>query len=619
MLVGCGSATAVDRVLPPPLGVAREVSFDHHLLVDQFGYLPAEEKVAVIRSPVDGYDRLDSFSPGNEYQLRRSADGSVAFAGQPKAWNGGAVDPSAGDRGWWFDFSAVTEPGSYFVFDVQRGVRSAPFRIDARVYAPVLRAAVRTFYYQRSGMAKRPPHAEACWSDEPAYIGRGQDREARDVTDRRNRSKQRDLSGGWFDAGDTGKYVTFAATPVHQLLTAYQQSPAAFTDDFGLPESGNGIPDLIDEIKWEVDWLQKMQEPAGGVALKVGGLEFAEASPPSSDRSERYYVPSCTSSTVAAAGMFAHAAWVYRSFPGLRDESTRLTKSARRAWRHYRAAGQLQTDCDSGAIKGGDADWSVEQQKEAAVTAAVYLFAVTGDDEYDKYLAAHLTDAKPYRDAGWSRYNPEGGDALMFYATLPDANPELRARLLSDRQHDVEANGKIYGFNADDDLYRSFLHGDQYHWGSNRLRAAYGNTNADLVNSTTDAATAAGYRTRALSTLHYFHGVNPFAMVYLSNAYDLGATRAVNEIYHLWYARGSQWSNALSSRCGPPPGYVPGGPNANAGRDGVPEKFSPPTGQPPQKSYRDWNVGYPENSWAVSEPAIYYQSGYVKLLAQFVQ
>ena len=126
------------------------------------------------------------------------------------------------------------------------------------------------------------------------------------------------------------------------------------------------------------------------------------------------------------------------------------------------------------------------------------------------------------------------------------------------------------------------------------------------------------YRQRALEILHYFHGVNPLGMTYLTNMYLAGATKSANEIYHSWFQTRTKWSDARTSECGPPPGYVPGGPNANAAADGVPTSMRPPTGQPPQKSYRDWNGIWPDASWTVTEPAIYYQSAYVKLLSAFV-
>ncbi len=594
------------------------VPFDAHVLVDQFGYRPADAKVAVLRNPHSGYDSGDQFQPGSRYQVRRTADGSVVFTGAPVAWNRGEVESSSGDSGWWFDFSAVTAPGGYFIYDAERQVRSAPFKIDENVYKDVLRTAVRMYYYQRSGTEKPALYAGSCWADGAEYLGPGQDMQARDITDRDNPAKFRNVAGGWFDAGDTNKYVTFAAQPVHQLLTAYQETPQVFTDDFGIPESGNGIPDLLDEVKWETDWLKRMQYADGSSALKVGEIVYAAAAPPSSDHNTRYYIPSCTSSTIAAAGMFAHASLVFGDLPALAGEAVDLRRRAIAAWRNYQGAARKQTQCDSNVVHSGNADWPEPEQKAAAVVAAVYLYAVTDNPEYQDYLRANYHDAKPYHDVGWSRYAPEQGEALLFYTRLPHADAALRTAILADKSKDAGGGNQVYGFRAADDLYRAFLDDAQYHWGSNNPRAAYGNTNLDMIGSGIAGDREADFRLRAEEILHYFHGVNPFAMVYLSNMYSLGATRSANEIYHTWFAHGTRWSDALASQCGPPPGYVPGGPNVGAAQSGVPAYLSPPTGQPAQKSYKDWNVASPEAAWAITEPAIYYQSGYVKLLAKFV-
>ncbi len=190
-----------------------QVAVAPQILVDQFGYRPNDDKVAVIRNPQVGFDKDSKFQPGERYELRKAETGAVAFAGQPHPWNGGAMEVSSGDNGWWFDFSGVKESGRYFVYDAQKRLRSPTFSIHPRIYHSVLMAAMRTFYYQRSGMAKRSPFADTCWNDDVAYAGPNQDGEARDVTDRGNPAKVRDLSGGWFDAGDTNKYVTFAAQP----------------------------------------------------------------------------------------------------------------------------------------------------------------------------------------------------------------------------------------------------------------------------------------------------------------------------------------------------------------------------------------------------------------------
>jgi len=586
-----------------------------HILVDQFGYRPDGRKVAVIRDPRVGYDADASFAPGARYEVRRAQDDSVVWSGAPGQWRDGEVDASSGDAGWWLDFSSLRDEGKYYIFDAERDARSATFAISPRVYAPVLKAAMRTFYYQRSGLKKQSPWAEDCWTDEAAFIGPGQDLEARDVTDKENAGKARNLFGGWFDAGDTNKYVTFASAPVHQLLDAYLGNPAVFTDDFDIPESGNGVPDLLDEVKWEIDWLQRMQFPDGSAALKVGTIEHTKGVKPGADRASRYYIPACSSATIAVAGMFAHAAVAFQEFDGLARDRARLRERAELAWSRFHASPR-QTDCDNGEVKAGDADWSEVDQEAEAVVAAVYLHALTGRREYSDYVARNFRKTRPFRDIGWSRYDPHQGEALLFHARQPGVDAGLAAAIVDAKKADVASGYGIYGLRDEDDLYRAFLHPEQYHWASNQVRANYGNTNVDAARLL-QGNRATPYQERAEEILHYFHGVNPLAMVYLTNMYALGATRSVNEIFHSWFWHDTRWDNAQESQCGPPPGFVPGGPNANAVADGVPATLVPPAGQPRQKAYRDWNSPWPEASWAITEPGIYYQASYIRLLSRF--
>jgi hypothetical protein len=309
---------------------------------------------------------------------------------------------------------------------------------------------------------------------------------------------------------------------------------------------------------------------------------------------------------------------VFERFPALSAQAVGLHARAVAAWKNYQGQSDKQAHCDTGVVHAGNADMTVEDQSAEAVVASVYLFAISGDAQYDSYLKAHYRELRPYHDAGWSRYAPEQGEALLFYTTLPQADPQLRASILADKLNDIKTAGDVYGAQGMD-LYRAYMPDAQYHWGSNNPHAQYGNTNMDVLTYEVDANNPASFRERALGVLHYFHGVNPFGMVYLSNMYAYGATRAVDEIYHAWFAPDTPWSDALKSRCGPAPGYVPGGPNVQAAQAGVPATLTPPVNQPPQKSFKVWNVGSPENSWAITEPGIYYQSAYVELLSKFVQ
>jgi len=137
--------------------------------------------------------------------------------------------------------------------------------------------------------------------------------------------------------------------------------------------------------------------------------------------------------------------------------------------------------------------------------------------------------------------------------------------------------------------------------------------NLDFITFNINPSTHAQYKEVAEQYLHWMHGVNPMGMVMLSNMYNYGAEKCANEIYHTWFTDGSIWDNSLTSPNGPAPGYVPGGPNKSYSGTvaGI-------TNQPPQKAYKDWNAGYPENSWEITEPSIYCQASYVMLLARLM-
>ena len=584
-----------------------------YIMVDQFGYRPQDKKVAVIVDPQKGYNAADSYVPGKAIEVRKWSDNTVFYVGAPQKWNNGEIQQSSGDRGYWFDFSTVSEPGHYYLYDPATGKRSHPFLIDRDVYYPVLKAAVRMFYYNRSNFAKEPPYADPKWTDKESFIGSNQDLEAHFVDDKQNKALVKDVSGGWWDAGDTNKYVTFTSPVIHQLLDAYSRNPDAFTDDFDIPESGNGIPDIIDEVKYEIDWIKKMQQEDGGVLIKVGTIDYQKFTPKSQDPRPRYYAGACSSSTIIAAGHFARLATIYRQFKPLQAEIPELTERAKKAWDWYQN-NPKRDDCDSREIKSGDADRSLEEQEGDAVVAAIYLFALTGDAVYNDYVREHYLRTRPWEKKDrFSNYVPHHGDALMFYTTLPNSHPEVKAAVIKKKTFEAQQDREFYGFHPEQDLYRSFVSDQTYHWGSNTPRANRGSSNYDVVVYNLLPGQEQTYTDVALNTLHYFHGVNPLGMTYLSNMYSYGAEKSVNEFFHEWFADDSNWDNALTSN-GPAPGYLVGGPNKN-----YTGNYPRLQNQPIQKMYADWNGSTSEDkSWEITEPAIYYQSSYIKLLAPFV-
>ncbi|WP_247235717.1 glycoside hydrolase family 9 protein [Telluribacter sp. SYSU D00476] len=591
--------------------------------VDQFGYLQNSRKVAVIINPQVGSNADQKFNAStgeNQYQVRRWADDAVVFSGTIQSWKNGTVQASSGDQGWWFDFSVVNTPGSYYIFDVGNNVGSYRFEIGDHVYNEVLKAAVRTYFYQRINFEKKTPFTDAKWADAATHEGPGQDRQVTSRHDKGNMATVRDLHGGWMDAGDMNKYVTFAEEPVALLVESYRLNPSVFGDNFNIPESGNGIPDVLDEVKWELDFMKRMQDATGtgGLFLKVGVDNYNETNPPSADKRPRYYLPECTSSTLSGAAMFAVSGAVFRTIPALNTYAQDLIARAEQAFARAKVTTNyfttFETNCDDGNIKSGDSDKPADIQKQSAVVAAIYLFEATGKAEYKVFVDQYYSQIQPIANEWWGPYLMHVHIALLRYASNPAATPSVATRIRSMKS---VQNGvlSINDYNARTDLYRAHMADAQYHWGSNQVRGNAGIVNMDFVDFNINGSNKALYREVAEQYLHWFHGVNAQGKVMLSNMYAYGAENSQNEIYHTWFADGTEWDNALTSPRGPAPGYLTGGPNNMNQYDGTQGDIR---NEPLQKRYKDWNTGFPENSWIFTEVAIYNQAPYISLLSRLM-
>jgi hypothetical protein len=140
-----------------------------------------------------------------------------------------------------------------------------------------------------------------------------------------------------------------------------------------------------------------------------------------------------------------------------------------------------------------------------------------------------------------------------------------------------------------------------------------------MVQYNLDAANKTNYRDAAEAYIHYLHGVNPIGIAFLTNASAFGGDKFTQEIYHGWFGDGTKYDGTAVPYIGAPPAFIPGGVNPSYSPDATysgPPIF-PPQNQPVQKSYKDWNTSYPENSWEISEVGIYVNAAYVKLLSKF--
>jgi endoglucanase len=606
-------------------------SIDNHIKIDQFGYRTGDKKVAVISNPQVGYNAASTFTPGPIYEVRRVSDDSVFFTGTPVVWNGGATHSQSGDKIWWFDFSALTVQGTYYVYDVNSDAASYNFTIDDCIYEELMKHAMRMFYYQRCGYAKTVAYADTGWNDPVCHWGILQDTDCR-LYNNTSFSTSKHLVGGWHDAGDYNKYVNFTFDALLDLLFAYEQNPGIWGDDYNIPESGNGTSDILDEIKHEFDWLLLMQQSDGSVLSMVGVENFASASPPSADAAQRLYGPATTSASYTAAAVFALGAIEYYN-AGLSAYAWLLEQAAISSYTWAEANPGI-TFYNTGIIGAGEQELGTYDLFVRRMAASVFLFALTNDTAYQTFVDTNYTQVHLLQ---WNYAYPfETGaqDALLYYAALPGATTSVANAIMNSYMNSMQTTNadNLPAYLNQTDAYRAYLADNNYTWGSNTTKGRQGNMFMNMIHYNLDASNDTNYRQAALGFLNYFHGINPTAFAYISNMGNYDSENSINEFYHSWFTDGdSLWDRVGVSVYGPAPGYIPGGPNPGYDVDAccpsgcssfntlcADSLVTPPLNQPIQKSYRDWNTGWPQNSWTVTECGIYTQAAYVRLLSSFL-
>jgi hypothetical protein len=637
-LAGLGAFAALRRptAAPTPAVV-------HQIIVDQFGYRPDAEKFVIFCWPQQGqFSDLPAFDPGSEFEVRRETDHQVIFAGPVRPWKAGATDSLSGDKVWHGDFSAVTAPGRYYVSlpgGSNPAARSYDFRIAEDVYAPVLKASARMFFYQRCGMDLLDRHG-GHWSHWACHCKARQDLSARlwDGDKGRPGGDPRALHGGWHDAGDYSKYVEYVYGALWDLMHAAEWYPRAFSDATNIPESGNGVPDILDEVKYELDWLLRMQLADGSVLGKVGVTDYTpdDQSPPNKSSCPRFYTGPSTGATATVAAVAALGARVFRpysaQYPGY---SARLQAAAERAWGFLAAHPEHIRYADGGMgtpIKGPNGAVLIEgegssnsnattaQERQLRVAAAAELFALTGKVMYRTYFDTHYDSAESMEDGHQPIRSKEftvGSSAwiqrgLVSYGLAPQATPAVVSAIKTALKNGIERHLMA---KADADPYRAYMDRDLYNWSSHLRKANAGVLALWGVKLGVAPERRAAYLARAEEYLHYFHGRNPLNVVYLTNmgpkGADAGAKKSIMRIYHSWFREKTPLYDGLESKYGPAPGFVVGGPNAFY--KGTAE---PPKGEPPMKAFVDWNSREDgDNAWEINEPQLVVQAAYTFLLA----
>lgn len=536
--------------------------------VDQAGYLPGHAKVALLAAATDA----------REFTVQRASDGKTVFRGKLAA---AQTDTDSGDKVQAADFTKFNKSGRYYL-NVAGVGRSWEFAIGADAFVRPYYLATRSFYGQRCGTAvdlgpefpgfkHDACHPVGAWHESSGKTG------------------DHVSAKGWHDAGDYGRYIVNSGLTTGTMLWAYELFGARVSKvQLNIPESGNGTPDLLNELRWNLEWMLSMQDSDGGVFHKQTSARFCGFVMPEKDDLPSVVIGTGkdpfkgTCATADFAAVMAIAARVYKPFDSAFAEQ--CAKAARAAWNWAEAHPTVLFNNPAGVSTGAYGDRNCADEM---LWAAAELWRATGESAFEAYFLAHWAEMRPTLRAvgpmSWANVAPMG---LWAYALGKGLNAETVAAIREDSikaADDIAARTAAHG-------YRQSLTAKDFIWGSNGVAANYG---VQLLVANQMKANPA-YVSAALDNLHYLLGRNPFSLSYVT---AVGA----NAYQHPHHRPSGADTNAA-----PWPGLLSGGPN-RARQDPAMKKME---NRPPMRMFLD-----DQESYASNEVAINWNAPLVFLLA----
>jgi endoglucanase len=532
--------------------------------VNQLGYLPDGPKRAVLVTDATASVRFEV----------RDGAGGTAHVGDSTPWPV-RPDPSSGMHVHQIDFRAVTATGEGFRI-VTDEVASHPFTIRADLYGPLAVNALRFFTLQRSGItiddAVAPGYARPA-----GHVGVAPNRGDTAVRAWTGPDAERlypgwrcagefDVSGGWYDAGDHGKYVVNAGLSVAQLLSAHEHALRC-----GPRQPSASIEDaLLAECRWELDWMVRMQVPSGtplaGMAFhRVHGTEWpAVPMWPHEDPTERVLHRPSTAATLNLAAAAAHGARVFATVDA--TYAARLLDVARVAYRAALEHPMLVAPDDNGAFGGGP--YNDDELDDEFYWAAVEMFLSTGEhaflDDVER-SPCHHTDVFDPDGFDWDRV---AGNARLDLATI-DSRLTDRTRV---QQSVISGADRIIEIQRTQPWAQPYAPDGGWDWGSNGRIL----NNLVVLATAYDLTAQREYVDATLAGVDFLFGLNALGQSYITG---YGTD-------HTCHQRTRHFAHDLDPTFPPPPpGAIAGGPNSK-NYPGFPSDGRL-QGLPPQLCYLD--------------------------------
>ncbi|MED7929037.1 glycoside hydrolase family 9 protein [Nonomuraea sp. LP-02] len=538
--------------------------------VNMLGYLPSGPKKATV---------VTAATAALDWELKNAANETVAKGRTTPR----GVDASSGQNVHTLDFGSYRKAGEGYTITAD-GETSRPFDIAADLYDQLPTDALKFYYTQRSGIeilgSLRPGYARPA-----GHLGVAPNQGDVSVPCQPGVCDYSlDVRGGWYDAGDHGKYVVNGGISVHQLMSAYERDRAAFKDgQLAIPESGNGRPDILDEARWEQEFLLSMQVPDGKPLAGMAHHKIHDRAwtglplLPHLDPQPRELHPPSTAATLNLAATAAQAARLFAPYDAA--FAARNLTAARKAWAAAKAEPARYADPADGTGGGAYNDADVSDE---FYWAAAELYITTGEKEFRDFVLAsphHTGDI--WRDRGFDWGNTAQLGRLDL-ATVPNALPD-RARV----RKSVVLGAEKYLAIQRAHPYGLPYNPPDYDWGSNNLVL----NNLVVVATAYDLTGEEKYRGAVREGMDYILGRNA-----LNQSYVTGYGEVASKNQHSrWYAH--QLDPALPN---PPRGTLAGGPNS-AIQDPVAQRLL--QGCKPQFCYIDHI-----ESWSTNELTINWNS-----------
>lgn len=557
LLLAAGAASAVSAAAPA-------------IKVNQVGFLPAAQKLAVV---ADG--TAARFAVIDAASGKQVLEGSL---GAPAAWE------ASGETVRLADFSALRTPGSYRL-RVTGMPDSAPFAVAADAYRALDAEAIRAYTLNRAGIALSPAVAGA--------YARAAGHPDTQVLVHPSAASAKRLAGtvisspkGWYDAGDYNKYIVNSGISTYTLLAAYEHFPGWFDGlALRLPESGNRVPDILNEALWNLDWMLTMQDPAdGGVYHKLTNKAFDGMVMPDRATGPRYVVQKATAATLDFAAVMAAASRILAPFDSQQPgRSARYLAAAEAAWAWAKAHPDVLYEQPADILTGGYGDKRVDDE---FAWAAAELLATTGKAVYRAPALAAAGNPEQ-TEPGWADVRPLGWITLAQHrARLAGTDG---AALDGAVLEPLLANADKLAARWQASPYRVSMARKDFVWGSNAVIL----NQAMMLVAAYRVQPRAAYLNAAQSALDYVLGRNGPGMSFVTG---FGA-RAPQHPHH----RPSEADGIAA----PVPGWLVGGPNpGQQDLKGCPAAYPSAL---PALSYLDNVCSYASNEVAINwnAPLVY--------------